>query len=98
MAYQKFLIDNVVCSRRYHLTYDDEAKSQPHVEVKCKACGMVIFSADNHPPVKLARDENLVQTSELSDEIIRKCDMVDVMSEKTQKKGVKTDYHVYPKA
>jgi hypothetical protein len=97
MAYQKLLVDNVVCSRRFHLTYDDEAAKQPTVEVKCQHCGLTVFAAKDHPPVKFARDENLIQASELSENIIRRCEMVDNMSEKTQTKGRKPDYHIYPR-
>src|SRR5688572_18927932 len=97
MAYQKLLVDNVVCSRRFHLTYDDESAKLPQVEVKCHHCGITVFAATNHPAVKFARDENLIQTSELSDNIIRKCEMVDSMSEKTQPKGQKSDFHIYPR-
>jgi hypothetical protein len=77
MTYQKVLIDNTVCSRRFHLTYDNEAPLLPQVEVKCPHCDHTIFHAENHPPVKLARDENLVRTTALSRTLVRECDFKD---------------------
>lgn len=97
MAYHKKLIDNVVCSRRFHLTYDDSAKPQPKVEISCKYCGKKVFSAENHPPVTLAREENLVVASELSDDIIRECDMQDKLSSQTQAHVKGKDIKIYPR-
>jgi hypothetical protein len=77
MTYQKVLIDNTVCSRRFHLTYDNAAPLLPQVEVKCPHCDHAIFQAENHPPVKLARDENLVRTTALSRTLVRECDFKD---------------------
>ena len=71
--YRKFLVDNVVCSRRFHFTYDDESPTEKKVEIGCPFCGLTIFAADDHPAVKLARQENLVQTGTLSDRLIREC-------------------------
>lgn len=77
MTYQKVLIDNTVCSRRFHLTYDNEGPLLPQVEVKCPHCDHTIFTAENHPSVKLARDENLVRTTALSRTLVRECDFKD---------------------
>lgn len=85
MAYRKMLIDNVTCSRRFHLTFDDEAPVAPRVEVRCDLCDIVIFSADNHPPVSLARDENLVKTASLSEHVISDCQFEDKLSQRTIK-------------
>jgi hypothetical protein len=77
MSYEKLLIDNTVCSRRFHLTFDHEAPLSAKVEVKCPHCDHLLFAAENHPPVKLARDENLVRTTSLSRHLIRECDFKD---------------------
>ena len=77
MGYQKLLIDNVTCSRRFHVTFDPEAPTVPEVKLTCPYCDLTVFSAKNHPPVKLARQENLVQTMNLSDDIIRSCEFSD---------------------
>ena len=66
MAYQKVLVDNITCSRRFHITFDDADASCPDVSLKCLHCGEVIFSQKDHPPARLVRDENLVKTTELS--------------------------------
>ena len=83
MAYKKDLVDNVTCSRRFHLTYDTEAPKLPLVEVRCSYCDVIIFSATDHSAVRLARQENLIQTGMLSDQIIRECHFKDSFSEKT---------------
>jgi hypothetical protein len=77
MSYEKLLIDNTVCSRRFHLTFDNEAPLAAKVEVKCPHCDHLLFAAENHPPVKLARDENLVRTTSLSRNLVRECDFKD---------------------
>lgn len=77
MGYQKLLIDNVTCSRRFHVTFDPEAPAVPEVNVKCPFCDFTVFTAKNHPPVILARQENLVQTMNLSDNIVRTCEFSD---------------------
>lgn len=85
MSYQKILVDNVTCSRRFHIAFDDEAQAAPRVEVRCQLCNAVVFSAENHPPVRLAREENLVKTASLSDHIISDCQFEDVLSQRTIK-------------
>lgn len=77
MSYQKFLVDNVSCSRRFHVTFDDEAKPVAKTEIDCPHCGHILWSATNHPPVTMARDENLVKTTQLSRELVKECDFKD---------------------
>ena len=77
MSYEKLLVDNVACSRRFHLTFDNEAPLVNKVEIKCPHCQHTVFHAENHPQVKLARDENLVRTTTLSRDILRECDFKD---------------------
>ncbi len=83
MAYHKVLVDNVTCSRRFHVTFDDKDPKVADVTLKCPFCGVVVFAETNHSPAQLARQENLVQTAELSDNIINECRFRDVFSEKT---------------
>lgn len=85
MAYKKLLVDNTTCSRRFHITFDDAGEKVPRVEVKCQHCNTVIFKAENHPSVALAREENLVKTSALSENIVRECHFKDTFSVKTIK-------------
>jgi hypothetical protein len=82
MAYQKILVDNTKCSRRFHLTFDSTDTPLPHVEVKCQFCNATIFKADNHPKVQLAREENLVKTASLSENITQECFFEDTFSKK----------------
>lgn len=83
MSYKKVLVDNVTCSRRFHVTFDDEAAKVAETKAECPYCGITIFSAQNHPPVKVARQENLVKTTKLSDQVIKACEFKDVLSERT---------------
>lgn len=80
MGYSKFLIDNTSCSRRFHVTFDDEAPAVAKTELQCPHCGIVVFSATAHPPVSFQREENLVKTVSLSDNIVTKCDFSDKFS------------------
>ncbi len=96
MGYQKFLVDNVTCSRRFHITYDPDAPTVAKTEAKCPYCNLVVFTAENHAPVRLARQENLVQTAQLSDSIMRKCDFEDTFSAKTVP-GQPSHKPMYPK-
>ena len=84
MAYQKILVDNTTCSRRFHITFDDAAEEMPRVEIRCQFCDAVIFAESNHPPVTLAREENLVKTAYLSENITTECKLEDVLSKRTQ--------------
>ena len=84
MSYQKILVDNTTCSRRFHITFDDSAEAMPRVELRCQLCNAVIFAENNHPPVTLAREENLVKTSSLSENLVTECHFEDVLSKRTQ--------------
>ena len=88
MAYQKFLVDNPKCSRRFHLAFDDEDQKLPHTEVKCQHCGVIVFAADDHPRVKLQRDENLTKTTELAKTLMRECNFSDPFERIKVKKSV----------
>ena len=83
MSYTKILIENPTCSRRFHVTFDDEAVRVPRVEIRCQYCNVVVFAEDNHPPVALAREENLVKTSQLSHNLVSDCNFADELSKKT---------------
>lgn len=83
MSYKKILVDNTTCSRRFHITFDDEAAPKPRVEVRCPFCNVVVFDEENHPAVTLAREENLVKTSALSENIVSECHFEDTLSKKT---------------
>ena len=87
MSYQKILVDNTTCSRRFHITFDDSAEVLPRVELRCQFCDAVIFAESNHPPVTLAREENLVKTSALSEHVVTECHFEDVLSKRTQPHG-----------
>ncbi|MCX6124317.1 MAG: hypothetical protein NTV34_06150 [Proteobacteria bacterium] len=80
MSYQKFLVDNVTCSRRFHVTFDDETTPVAKTSVVCPHCSQVLWSAEDHAPVKLARDENLVKTTQLSRQLTRDCQFKDRFS------------------
>lgn len=77
MGYEKKLIDNSVCSRRFHVGFDPDQKPVREVSLKCPFCDTIVFQAENHPPAKILRQENLVQTAELSDQIVNVCSFVD---------------------
>src|SRR4051812_32682010 len=96
MAYTKLLVDNTTCARRFHLTYDDQAERVPRVEVRCHYCNAVVFSEDNHPPVVMSRDENLVKTSALAETLTTACDFEDTLSKKTIPSYKDQDAHIYP--
>jgi hypothetical protein len=93
MAYQKLLVDNTTCSRRFHVTFDDKGEKFPRVEIRCQFCDTVIFSKENHPAVHLAREENLVKTSALSENIISECHFKDEFSAKTIKNSSGEDIY-----
>lgn len=62
IIYKRVLIDNAVCKRRFHVVYEEGAKNEAAVQAECPHCGLVLFEAQNHPPVMLAREENLVKS------------------------------------
>ena len=81
MTYKVLLVDNPICSRRFHLCFDDEAEKEPNVKVLCTFCDQIIFEAQDHQPVHLMRDENLINLNVLSDHIVESCQMEDKFSE-----------------
>lgn len=80
MSYKKIVVDNVTCNRRFHITYDDQGQKQAQVEVKCLHCQAVVFQKKDHPAVKLARDENLTKTTDLSSLRTKECFFKDTYS------------------
>lgn len=80
MAYVKQIIDNPTCSRRFHVTFDDEGKKVPVTEVKCSYCGVTVLSRSGHPEVALAREENLTKSTMLSEQQVKECRFVDKMT------------------
>ena len=86
MSYKKILVDNPVCSRRFHIAFDDEGEKQKTVEVKCLHCGALIFARKDHPSARLLRDENLVKETELSSVKAFECDFKDQFSPAPQPK------------
>ncbi len=79
MAYQKVLVDNTSCSRRFHISYNDESPKVDKTEIRCNYCNDVVYSLEDHPPIKLAREENLVKMNALSDNVISNCSYKDEM-------------------
>lgn len=77
MSYEKFTVDNTTCSRRFHLAFDSNDSKLPRVEVKCPFCDAAVFTATDHAQVTLARQENLVQTSQLSELLTKSCNFTD---------------------
>ena len=77
MSYTKLIVDNPVCSRRVHITFDSDAAPVAHTEVRCSFCNIVVFAEDNHPKAALAREENLTKTTALSMRLTKKCDFQD---------------------
>jgi hypothetical protein len=82
MSYEKVLVDNLTCKRRFHLTFDSDAPKEDCVTVRCMHCQAVIFEKHDHPPVKLARDENLVTLRYLSAERTKECQFKDPYPQK----------------
>ncbi len=71
--YQKIIIDNAVCKRRFHLVYEENSSPREHVIVKCPHCSVILFEQENHHPVLLAREENLVKSPEGDAPIVYEC-------------------------
>ena len=80
MTYKKILVDNIVCIRRFHIAYDTEGAKLPQVTLQCPHCGIVVFQEENHPRAALIREENLVQTAELSENRLQNCQFRDTFS------------------
>lgn len=73
--YRKIEIDNPTCGRRFHLAWEEGTGNLiPEVSIKCPHCNVTIFSATNHPPVILCREENLVSKPNGSNQICTKCE------------------------
>jgi hypothetical protein len=49
MKYEKRLIDNATCKRRFHLDFESGAKNDAHDEVKCPHCGCLDGKEDSSP-------------------------------------------------
>ena len=77
MSYKKFFVDNATCLRRFHCSFDDEEKKVAHTEIKCPVCNLKVFEAFDHPELTLARDENLVTTTQFGRLLVRECNYVD---------------------
>jgi hypothetical protein len=72
--YRHIEIDNPICGRRFHLAWEEGTGNVvPKVEVKCPHCDVTIFSASNHPPVILSREENLISSPDGSRPICSEC-------------------------
>ena len=71
--HKKILIDNAICKRRFHLIYEENSPKPEHVVIKCPHCSVILFEADNHAPVLLAREENLVKSPTGEATIVYEC-------------------------
>jgi hypothetical protein len=71
--YRKFEIDNVVCRRRFHIAYERGQPNVAHVAVDCPHCGVRLWEAQNHPPVMLIREENLVKSPDGTNPLVYEC-------------------------
>jgi len=74
--HKKILIDNSICKRRFHLIYEENNAIKEHVHIKCPHCSVTLFEAENHAPVLLAREENLVVSPTGDAIIINKCNFL----------------------
>lgn len=95
MSYKKFVVDNVTCQRRFHLSCDDDDPNVESQKIDCPFCGVEIFAAKDHPRVKLLRQENLIQTQELSENLVKGCDFRDTFSEDTIPEYKGQDRYLY---
>lgn len=73
-SYQKRLLDNATCKRRFHLIYEENSQQHGHVVVKCPHCQVTLFEHENHAPVMLAREENLIHSPVGDATIIYQCE------------------------
>lgn len=73
MTYKKFLLDNVVCNRRFHVAFDDEDVPLDATQVKCEYCGITLLKKEGHPPLKILRDEIIIKTTKLSSHRSKNC-------------------------
>ena len=84
MAYKKILVDNIICSRRFHIAFVDEGEAQQEVALECQHCGAKIFERKNHPKAKLIRDENLVNYLQVSPHRTENCQFTDQFPPKSE--------------
>jgi DNA-directed RNA polymerase subunit RPC12/RpoP len=73
LEYTKIQIDNAVCKRRFHLIFNPKLPTQEKSVVQCPHCGIKIIERQKHPPITLAREENLVKTPDGSSPILYEC-------------------------
>ncbi len=73
IKYQKLLIDNATCHRRFHLVFESGAKTKPQVQVSCPHCGVLLFEKSNHPVVTLVREENLIKSPDGRELMVYDC-------------------------
>jgi DNA-directed RNA polymerase subunit RPC12/RpoP len=66
MSYKKIVVDNLTCKRRFHISFDEAEPAQTKVEARCQHCNAMVYSRKNHPPLRIVREENLVNTTSLS--------------------------------
>lgn len=72
--HKKILIDNAICKRRFHLVYEENSTQKGYVKIKCPHCSVTLFEAENHEPMQLAREENLVKAPLGDAEIVYSCE------------------------
>jgi len=80
MAYKKILVDNLVCSRRFHIAYNEQDKLEEKVSASCPYCGVNVFKASQHPKVTMIRDEIIISNRELSPKRTSQCHLKDHFS------------------
>ena len=78
MEHVKIHVDNPSCMRRFHITFDKKAAAVEESSVSCLHCGQRVFGVENHPPISLARDENLIEYRQLGDRRVYKCKLESV--------------------
>jgi hypothetical protein len=66
MPYKKIIVDNLSCSRRFHISFDDSDSRETQVNINCQHCGISIFKAKDHPQATLLRDEIIITKKDLS--------------------------------
>ena len=71
--YRKIEVDNAICRRRFHIAFEDGQKLEPLAAVDCPHCGVRLWEAENHPPVMLVREENLVKSPDGSNPLVYEC-------------------------
>jgi hypothetical protein len=64
--YQRIIVDNTKCQRRFHIGFEKNAPLQSHTSIHCPYCDIELFHKENHPEVFLLREENLIQKPDSS--------------------------------